>query len=214
MSEVIVIGLTGPSGSGKSTVSAVFERYGFHVINADLIAREVVAESAGCLAELTDEFSRAILNPDGTLNRRGLGSMVFASPEKLKRLGQIIYPYITYRLIKRIQSLREENVPFALLDAPTLFESRVDDFCKLVVCVGASRELRAGRIMARDGLAHSLAIERIDAQPDFAYYAARSDMIIENNGSIALLEAQAKQTATKILEYYHDKTDEAENTPG
>lgn len=205
MNEVNIIGLTGPTGSGKSTVCKVFENKGFHIINADIISREVVEKGKPCLDELAREFSQDILNPDKTLNRKQLAAIVFNDKGKLERLGQIIYPYITYQIIELIKELSTQGVNLALLDAPTLFESRADDLCKLVVCVNASKQQRLERIIKRDGITLEQAHERMNSQADFEYYSSRSDMIIENSGSLSELMEMAAHTASKIWEFYNDK---------
>ena len=89
-----VIGLTGQTGAGKSTASAYFRERGCPVIDCDGISRQVSAPGSRCLAALTEAFSPAILTPERTLNRKALGGMVFGHPERLARLGEIIFPFI------------------------------------------------------------------------------------------------------------------------
>lgn len=202
-SDVKVIGLTGPTGAGKTTVSEVFASSGYYVINADEVSKDVIENTNSCLNELAEEFTGAILNEDGSLNRKKLGEMVFNDKAKLIHLGSIVYPYITARILKMINTLEKEGVRMVLLDAPTLFESNADDFCSLVVCVNADTDKRLNYIMNRDNLTREEALSRIKSQPEFSYYAKRSDFILQNDSDVKTLESMAGEVARKIWEYYN-----------
>lgn len=204
-SDIKVIGLTGPTGSGKTTVSEVFAKSGYYIINADKVSRDVIDNTSSCIKELAEEFTDAILNTDGTLNRKKLGEMVFNDKAKLIHLGSIVYPYITARILKTLNTLEKDGVRMVLLDAPTLFESNADDFCSLVVCVNADVNKRLNYIIKRDNLTEDQALSRIKSQPEFSYYAKRSDFILQNDSDIQTLESMASEVAKKIWEYYNAK---------
>ena len=135
LSGVMVVGLTGQTGAGKSTVSKVFAANGFAVINADNVARKVVEKGSRCLAEIEDFFGSDVISSDGTLNRKALAAIVFSDKNKLETLNTITYPYITSSILKLIRLHSSKNEKLILLDAPTLFESRADDFCEIIISV-------------------------------------------------------------------------------
>ena len=197
-----IIGLTGQSGGGKSTVSGVFAERGFEVIDADKVSREVVARGSPCLKELSEAFGREMILPDGTLDRKRLGEIVFSDRERLRQLDGIMYPYIISRINLKIDSLRERGARFILLDAPTLFEAGADGLCEVIVSVTAREEIRLGRITERDGITEEMAKKRFSSQLSEEFFKAHSDHVIENNGSREELIQKAAEAADKIKEYY------------
>lgn len=200
-----VIGLTGQSGAGKTTVSGVFSQNGFAVIDADIISREVTQKGQPCLGELAEAFGSDILNIDGTLNRKKLGGIVFSDKEKLRQLNGIIYPYIIYRIISRIDELSEAGEKLILLDAPTLFEANADDLCDLIISVTADEDIRLRRITVRDGITPEAAKRRFESQYSEHFFINHSDFVIKNNKTPDILAAKAEEVAGKIKEYYNAK---------
>lgn len=200
-----VIGLTGQSGAGKTTVSRVFSQNGFAVIDADIISREVTEKGQPCLTELSEAFGSDIINQDGTLNRKRLGSIAFSDREKLRQLNGIIYPYIIYRIISRIDELSEDGRELILLDAPTLFEANADDLCDLIISVTADESIRMSRITARDGITPEAAKKRFESQYSEHFFVSHSDFVIINNKTPDVLAAKAEEVAGKIKEYYNAK---------
>ena len=200
-----VIGLTGQSGAGKTTVSRVFSQNGFAIIDADIISREVTQKGQPCLTELSEAFGSDIINSDGTLNRKRLGSIVFFDREKLRQLNGIIYPYIIYRIISRIDELSEEGRELILLDAPTLFEANADDLCDLIISVTADESIRMSRIIARDNITPEAAKKRFESQYSEHFFVNHSDFVIINNKTPDVLAAKAEEVADKIKEYYNAK---------
>ncbi len=197
-----IIGLTGQSGGGKSTVSGVFAGRGFEVIDADKVAREVVVRGSPCLKELSGAFGHEIILPDGLLDRKRLGAIVFSDRERLRQLDGIMYPYIISRITLKIDSLRESGARFILLDAPTLFEAGADGLCEVIVSVTAREEIRLARITERDGITEEMAKKRFSSQLSEEFFTAHSDHVIENNGSREELIQKAAEAADKIKEYY------------
>lgn len=184
MQNKIILGLTGPTGAGKSTVAAYLREAGIEVLDGDQISREVTTKGSLCLKELTDAFSSDILFEDGSLNRRKLGSIAFADPEKLAALNQITHKYITAEMKERIQ---KSNAKIICIDAAALYESKIDRMCDKVLVVTADEETRKKRIISRDGLSEEEALKRMRAQK--VDYAAQDAVIIENNADAsALLE--------------------------
>jgi len=203
--SVMVVGLTGQTGAGKSTVSKTFAANGFAVIDADHIARVVVEKGTKCLAEIQDVFGNAVIKPDGSLDRKALASVVFSDKRKLEILNSITYPYITGEILKEIRWYSSHGEKLILLDAPTLFESRSDDFCELIISVVADESLREGRIVERDGLTSEQARKRMSSQLDEDFFVKHSDFIITNNNAICNLQEISKEVSDKIKDYYYNK---------
>lgn len=181
MRQICVIGLTGQTGAGKSSVSKIIRSQGIEVIDCDKVSREVVANEKRCLADMALEFSISILNMDGTLNRKRLGEIVFSDAQKLDRLNELIFPYIKSYLHEKISQLAEQGGAVVVLDAPTLFESGMDEDCDSVISVISPEPLRLNRIVVRDHLTDEEARQRISSQHDDAYYTSRSQLVIVND---------------------------------
>ena len=183
-----IIGLTGGSGTGKGTFAALLREKGAGWVDADAVYRTLCAENREMLAALDAAFG-GVLDQNGALDRPKLASIVFADPEKLKKLNAITLPYIRAASLEAMRA--QGDCPFVLYDAPTLFEVGADDLCERIIGVLADTEVRVQRIMARDGLDETAARARIGAQPDADFYRARCDYIVENNGGLADLQRQA-----------------------
>ena len=205
LSEVMVVGLTGQTGAGKSTVSKIFSANGFAVINADSVARQVVEKGSMCLDEIADFFGNTVISEDGTLNRAALANIVFSDKAKLETLNTIIYPYITGEILRQIRVHSMKGEKLILLDAPTLFESRADDFCEIIISVLANADIREKRIIARDGLTVDQARRRMNSQLDEEFFKSHSDYIIHNNGNMDTVNGIAWEVSGKIRELYKSK---------
>ena len=202
---VMVIGLTGQTGAGKSTVSKVFVQDGFRLIDADAISRHVVARGSHCLADLQECFTDAILTPDGELDRKVMASIAFSDHRKLEMLNTIMYPYIVGEILRMIHRFSQQNHKLILLDAPTLFESRADDFCDLIISVVAKPELRMQRIMERDHISEKAAQQRMEMQLTEEFFRLHSDTVLENNSSFSELWDAAQELSAKLIRYYETK---------
>ncbi len=202
---VMVVGLTGQTGSGKTTVCDVFSSNGFSVINADMIARKVVEKGKPCLEDIRDFFGSDVISIDGTLDRKKLASMVFTDKSRLEILNSITYPYITSEILRTIKRFSNEGRKLILLDAPTLFESRADDFCELIISVISRDDLRKARIMERDGITEEEAVNRMNSQLEEEFFRNNSDFIIKNNSDALNLYYVAKEVSDKIKDYYNNK---------
>lgn len=172
----IVIGLTGPTGSGKSSVSKVAEGFGFQVIDCDKTARKVTEKGTDCLKALVSVFGEDILLPDGSLNRKALALKAFKDKQSTDLLNKTILPYIADIVIK--QSENQDT----LLDAPTLFESGINEICNKTVAVLADKDIRLKRIIARDNLTLKEAETRINAGKDEKFFKENADYVLYNNG--------------------------------
>ncbi|MBI5561902.1 MAG: dephospho-CoA kinase [Deltaproteobacteria bacterium] len=182
---MLLAGLTGGAASGKSLVHAEFERLGAHVIDADAAAREIVVPGSPALAEITARFGPGILNADGTLDRRGLGRIVFSDPGARAALNAITHPRIRARINERMEELKKlpESRIIIIVDAALLIENGLAGAMDMVIVVDAAEETLVERIMKRDGLTRPEAKSRIAAQMPLAEKRAKADYVIDNNGT-------------------------------
>ena len=195
---MLVIGLTGPTGAGKGEVAAIFARHGIPVINADRVYHELITPPSSCLEELKEVFGKGILSPDGSLDRRTLGGIVFNDPLAREQLKSITHRYVMEEVKTQMERLRRDGVPVVVFDAPQLFEANAHRACGAVVSVLADRRLRLERIVARDGISPEAAIRRINAQKRDEFFKANSDYIIENNGSFEALTPQVHRILKEL----------------
>lgn len=205
LNGVMVVGLTGQTGAGKSTVSKIFSANGFAVIDADQVARRVVEKGTKCLDEIADFFGEGVICEDGSLNRKALAAIVFSDKAKLETLNTITYPYITGEILRqiRVHSVKDEKL--ILLDAPTLFESRADDFCDIIISVLADPDIREKRIISRDGLTVEQARRRMNSQLDEEFFRSHSDYIIRNNADMETVNDISWEVSAKIKELFKSK---------
>ena len=194
MKHYKLIGLTGQSGAGKSTVAEVFAKLGAYVINADMIVAELYNSGSPCLKAVAAEFGQDILKPDGTLDRRKLAQLAFASSERTDDLNRLVHPFVTARLFELLRGA--EGI--VVFDAPQLFEANADVICDAVVAVTADKDIRIKRIIKRDVLSEEQAMLRVNAQHGEEYFRARADYIIENNIDEESLRTQAEKVYNKL----------------
>ncbi|MDA3902974.1 MAG: dephospho-CoA kinase [Desulfuromusa sp.] len=183
---MLILGVTGNIASGKSTVSKELARRGAVVVDADQLAREVVASGTSALKKIVEMFGSEILQNDGHLDRDRLGQMVFADVKVRAALDSIVHPEIAKKSIERLQGLKKRtDIPLIVYEAPLLFEvgaeTRVDKV--LVVKIDADEQLK--RLMARDGLSKVGAQQRMAAQMPQQKKIARADFVVDNSGPVA-----------------------------
>jgi len=174
-----VIGLTGPTGSGKSSAAFIAKGLKIKVVDCDKVARAAVKKGSMGLGALTKAYGRCILNKDETLNRRELARRAFASKENTELLNKTILPFISELIRTQIKGKA------VLLDAPTLFESGIDEICDVTVAVLADVDIRKKRIMARDSLSEEDALLRINAGKNDEFYKQKATFVVYNNGDLA-----------------------------
>ncbi len=182
------------SGAGKSTVCRIFAENGFEVIDCDSCAREIAEKGMPALRELRDRLSPELILEDGSLDRRRTSEMIFHDPEKRALFNKIIYPYITYNIAEKLRSRGE----FVLLDAPTLFEARLEFICGSIVSVIADTDLCVNRITARDNIPRELSEARLRSQHNADFYHVRSDFCLENNGTQQELYSAAAEVVRAL----------------
>ncbi len=183
MRKAIKVGLTGTTGAGKSTVAEGLKKYGYAVIDADLIARIATESSSPLLPQLAEAFGADIINEDGSLNRKLLADRAFRSDFERNTLNSITHPEIIRLIEKKVQGAFWDGYEAVIIDAPQLFESGLAKDCNLVISVVAPEDVRLKRIMERDEMTEESARKRIRAQLPDDYFRQNSDFVIENTGS-------------------------------
>mgnify|MGYP001419239471 CR=1 FL=1 len=188
------IGLTGGIATGKSTVSQMLERRGAALVDADRIAREVVEPGQAPLRQIAERFGQAVLNEDGTLNRRKLGQIVFSDEAERKALEAITHPAIRALMRERMARLEAEKPDrLVVVDVPLLFESKLQSLFEQVLVVYVPRSVQLARLMERDGLAEEEARKRLDAQMDIEDKKRLADYVIDNSAGLAETEEQIER---------------------
>ncbi|WP_029915899.1 dephospho-CoA kinase [Pelobacter seleniigenes] len=187
----MILGLTGNIAAGKSTVAQALARRGALVVDADQLARDVVAAGSPVLAQLVARFGRQILQADGSLNRELLGRLVFADEEARSALNRIMHPAIAELARKTLAVLRKRSdIPLVVYEAPLLFEAGAEKRVDKVLLVRIDPEVQLQRLMERNGFDEHEARRRIAAQLGQDEKAARADFIIDNSGTPAELDRQ------------------------
>ena len=177
---MILVGLTGGVATGKTTVATMFRRCGAVVIDADELAREVVKPSKPAWRQIVRTFGRQILNPDRTINRHALGTIVFHDKKKLRRLEGIIHPRVA-REQARLTRQAARNNPKAVVvyDVPLLFEAGIDKQMDKTVVVTADVDTQIARLKKRNGLTRADALRRIKSQMPLSHKRRRADYVLD-----------------------------------
>jgi len=180
--------LTGGIGAGKSTVSRRLADLGAIILDADLLAREVVEPGTGGLAEIVETFGSQVLRPDGSLDRAGLGRIVFADPQQLARLNAIVHPRVAARTREIARAAPQDAV--LVHDVPLLAENPDRPAYDLVIVVEAPQEERERRLVRDRGMSLEDARARIRAQATDARRREIADVVLDNSGSLSSVLAQ------------------------
>jgi dephospho-CoA kinase len=192
-----VLGLTGGIGSGKSTVAKLIAELGVPVLDADLLAREVVEPGRPALAEVAAAWPEAI-GPDGKVARKKLADIVFADPAQRLRLEGIMHPRIQSLADERLADLARKGQPLAFYEASLLVESgRYKDFDGLVV-VTASPETQLERVLARGGLSAAEAEARIEAQLPLLAKVRVATHLVDNDGDLEATKQQVERLVASL----------------
>ncbi len=181
---VHLFGLTGGIASGKSTAAARFRARGLPVIDADQLAREVVAPGTDGLRAVLDAFGTGVLAADGSLDRKALARVAFADVGARKRLEAITHPRITRLSLERAAELAARGEPLGCYEAALIVENGVADAFRPLVVVACPEDVQLARVRARDGAAAEDALARIRAQKPLADKVAVADFVIDTSGTL------------------------------
>jgi dephospho-CoA kinase len=195
---VKLVGLTGGIASGKSTVAKILERLGAAVINADDLSREVVEPGKVAWQEIIDAFGTGVLQPDQTLDRQKLRTVIFSDRDGRKKLEAIIHPRVRALAEERIRDHTVAGYSIIVYEVPLLFEGKLHEWLRPVILVACDVDTQRSRLQERDHLTQTEAQKHIDAQMSLAEKRRLADYVIENNGSREELEQQVQVVLKKI----------------
>jgi dephospho-CoA kinase len=193
---MLKVGLTGGIGAGKSEVSRLLVECGAVLIDADRIAREVVAPGTPGLAEVVAAFGTDVLAPDGSLDRPKLGSIVFADPEKLAVLNKIVHPLVGARSRELEEAAAEDSV--VVHDVPLLRENGLAPLYDLVIVVDANPETQLDRLLRLRGMTEEDARARMAAQATREQRREIADIIIDNDVPLEELRQRVKDVWAEL----------------
>ena len=193
-----LVGLTGGIASGKSTVAEILKRQGAAIINADVLAREVVKPDRQAWTEIVNTFGTAVLQPDRALDRQKLRAIIFDDPDARKKLESIIHPQVRALAEQRIREHAAAGYAVIVYEVPLLFEGNLQEWLRPVILVACDVDTQRNRLQNRDNLSAAQAQKHIDAQMSLEAKRRLADYVIENNGSLEDLKRQVQAVLEKI----------------
>ncbi|KAK6127397.1 hypothetical protein DH2020_038857 [Rehmannia glutinosa] len=193
-----IVGLTGGIGSGKSTVSNLFKAHGIPVVDADVVARNVLKKGTGGWRKVVAAFGDEILLASGEVDRPKLGQIVFSDPDKRQLLNRLLAPYISSGIFLEVFKLWMKGCKIIVLDVPLLFEAKMDKWTKPIIVVWADPETQLQRLMARDGTTVEEAESRINAQMPLDLKRTGADIVIDNSGSLEDLHERFRDVLVHV----------------
>ncbi len=192
-----IIGLAGGIGSGKSTIAKRFNEMGIQSVDADDVARLVVEPGSRCLQAIHQRHGDKILLNDGSLNRSALRTIIFDRPDERVWLEELTHPAIREEIK---QQLSKTTSQYALLVHPLMFETHQDSSCKYVIAIDVPTNTQIKRVMERDKISKESAEKIMAAQLSNNQRIKRADLILENSGNIAEMDAKVLILHKKITE--------------
>lgn len=192
------IGLTGGIATGKSTVSNYLKELDYPLIDADLIARQLVEPGQEGLKRLVAKFGAEILNESGALDRKALGQRLFGDAQLRQEVDQLLHPLIYEALEAESQRLAQAGAKLAFFDIPLLYETGYDQKMDQVWVVYLPHDLQVERLMARNSWSLAQAEAAIASQASIEAKRQRADLVIDNQGSLAVTFAQVDQALSRL----------------
>lgn len=190
-----IIGITGSSGSGKSTVCKILnEKYNVKIIDADKIAKELLISGTEYYNDVISKFGIEITDGAGEIDRKKLADLIYNDDKKRKMLNNSTFHYVVKEIKSRV---KEANNIDIIIDAPLLFESKLDDICNFTIGVIAKESVQIERIIKRDSISKEQAYKRLKAQQTNDFYMSKCTEIIENNNEYIETEKQIEEIAKK-----------------
>ena len=190
------VGLTGGIGAGKSEVSRRLAAYGAVVIDADVVARDVVRPGTPGLAAIREEFGPGVLLPDGSLDRERLGEIVFTDPDRRAALNKIVHPLVRQRMSEL--EARSAGAPIVVHDVPLLAEGGLAGGYDEVVVVDVSPRVQLERLLRERGMTREQAQARISAQASREERLAIATLVVDNSGSLTELDREVGELWTEL----------------
>lgn len=195
-----VIGITGPTGAGKTTALNALKDMGGRVVDCDAVYHDLLASSEPMRRELRARFGDDVFRPDGALDRKALGAVVFESERALADLNAITHKYVGIAVDEFIEQARQAGANAVAVDAIALIESGIADRCCCTVAVTAPDEVRVRRIMAREGISEEYARLRVNAQKKEDWFRANCTYVLVNDcADAAAFQARARALFQQII---------------
>ncbi len=194
-----VYGLTGGIGAGKSTVANMFQESGIPVVLADDVGREVASKGSDGLAEIVRSFGPDVLDSNGELDRRKLGTLIFNDPDRRRELEAILHPRVRDQSRELFSQLEQAGNQIVVYESALLYETQRHTEMRGVILVTASEEQRIARVRSRDGSEEEAVRQRIKAQMDEEEKRGLADYIIENNGDLQALKREVDSLIEQLL---------------
>ncbi len=198
----LLVGLTGGIGSGKTTVANEFAALGITLVDADIVARQVVEPGTAALAAIRQHFGTAVISADGSLDRTRLREIVFTDTAAKTWLNQLLHPQIRAELLRQLAAATS---PYVLLVAPLLLENQLDALVDLVLVTDVSEQTQLQRTTSRDGSSQALVQSIMAAQSSRAGRLARADFVIDNDGPTTELPQQVAKLHQIFLRLAEEK---------
>ena len=187
----MILGITGGVGAGKSSVLAILEKeYNAKLILADEVGRELMQPGEANYVNIVNAFGKEILNPDGTIDRKILGRIVFDQPEKLKKLNTIVHPAVNEKIREEMQKAQEEGKELFVLEAALLTEPVYREMLDEIWYIHVPQEIRMERLRSSRGYSDEKMYAVFANQPSEETFTAVSDLVIENGGTFEETEKQ------------------------
>ncbi|KAL4068138.1 dephospho-CoA kinase [Scleroderma citrinum] len=195
---MLVVGLTGGIATGKSTVSTLLSASGIPVIDADVLAREAVAPGTHALSQIAAFFGPEVIHPDGSLDRKKLGSVVFNDDTKRKKLNSIVHPAVTRAILWHILKFWIRGERICVVDVPLLIEGGLWRWMGCIIVVYCSAEIQLQRLMSRDNCSRAEASPRLNSQLPITSKISYADIVIDNSGTRSELEDQVELCVKRL----------------
>ncbi|XVF72588.1 hypothetical protein PTKIN_Ptkin12aG0133000 [Pterospermum kingtungense] len=192
------VGLTGGIASGKSTVSSMFKYSQIPVVDADVIARDVLKKGTGGYKKVVAVFGLDILQDDGQVDRLKLGRIVFSDASKRQLLNRLLAPYISSGILFEVLKLWIKGHKVIVLDIPLLFEAKMDKWTKPIVVVWVDPQTQLQRLIERDNSTEEDARNRINAQMSLDLKRNQADIVIDNTGSLEDLQERFREVLLQV----------------
>lgn len=192
------LGLTGGIATGKSTADTILREQDIPIIDADLIAHQLMLPNEKNYEAIVNKFGKEILSLDQTIDRKKLGEIVFNDKMKLTLLNEITHPNIVAEIKRQMSKFRQDHAAIVVLDIPLLFEGKLENLCDGVLLISASEQIQMHRLMVRNNLSEKQAASRIASQMSLIEKKNLADYVIENNGSVAELRKKIAAVLTSL----------------
>ena len=191
-----VVGVTGGIGSGKSAATAEFEKLGITIVDADVVARQVVMPGTPCLQAIAEHFGNQLLTEGGELNRKALRQRVFSNPQEKEWLNKLLHPAIREEIISQLE---QADSPYVILSAPLLLENGLEKYCQRVLVIDVPESLQISRTIQRDDSPKKEVEAIMKAQLSRSERLNKANDVLNNDGSLEQLEQQVLQLHQRSL---------------